>query len=239
MRAAWVWAMALVLVGCAPGAADQGRTLRVGYPAGSVEHYRYHSSVAGTERTASGGAVAQDRSDVSADAVWRVVSADGRGVLIEQSLANVRPGAASGPMRFTVAPDGLVVPVAAAGGPALPGSAQFLAILADRPVRPGDAWTADVRLAGPTTLRAQSRFERYETWHGRRVAVVSGRSAGPFDLSLRGVRYRGTVDSGSTTWLDPASGQVVRAENAVTTDFTAGAAAGFSGTYRLELEAAG
>src|SRR2546430_6743938 len=190
MRAAWVLAMAcvLVLVGCGGPAADRERMLRIGYSVGSVERYEYRSSVSGVERSASGGAAAQDQSEVSADAAWRVVSVDGRGALIEQSLGNARPAAGAGLARFTIAPDGLVLASATPAGLALPGSAQFLAILADRAVRPGDGWTAEVRLPGPITLRSSSRFERYEAWRGVRVAVVSGRSTGPFELSARGVR---------------------------------------------------
>src|SRR2546430_13733445 len=147
MRAAWVLAMAcvLVLVGCGGPAADRERMLRIGYSVGSVERYEYRSSVSGVERSASGGAAAQDQSEVSADAAWRVVSVDGRGALIEQSLGNARPAAGAGLARFTIAPDGLVLASATPAGLALPGSAQFLAILADRAVRPGDGWTAEDR----------------------------------------------------------------------------------------------
>jgi hypothetical protein len=187
--------------------------------------------MAGTERTASGGQ-RRDDSRRTADAVWRVVSVDrGAAVTIDQTLSD------GGGWRFALAPDGLVAAAPAPGTFTVPGSSQFLAILPDRPVRPGDAWTSDVRLPGRTTLRAMSRLERYERWRGRDVAVVTSRSFGPFDMAAGAVRSRGTVDGRSTTWLDPAAGLVVKVDHTFTTTFTTGGpAAGFTGTYRLRLE---
>jgi hypothetical protein len=164
--------------------------------------------------------------------VWRVVSVDrGGAVTIDQTLSD---GAG---WRFAMAPDGLVAAAPAPGTFTVPGSSQFLAILPGRPVRPRDGWTSDLRLAGRTTLHVESRLDRYERWRGRDVAVVTSRSAGPFDVAAGAARSRGTVDGRSTTWLDPAAGLVVKVDHTFTTTFTTGGPpAGFTGTYRLRLE---
>jgi len=230
MRLAAGIVLLLVLGGCArPEAA---RPLGLAYLPASTHHYRYESTTTGTERTAGGGQ-RQDDARRTADAVWRVVSVDrGGAATIDQTLSG------GGGWRFVVARDGLVVGAPAPGTFTVPGSTQFLAILPDRPARPGDGWTSELHLAGPTTLRVTSRLERYESWRGRQVAVVMSRSTGPFDLATGAARSRGTVDGSCTTWLDPASGVVVKVDDAFTTTFATGAAGGpgFSGTYRLRLE---
>jgi hypothetical protein len=229
MRLAAGIVLALILGGCAQP--EQGRALRLAYRAASSHHFHYESEMAGTERTADGS---QRRDDVqhTADAVWRVVSVDrGGAVTIEQTVSD------GGGWRFALAPGGLVAAAPAPGTFTVPGSSQFLAILPDRPVRVGDGWTSDVRLPGRTTLRAESRLDRYERWRGRDVAVVTSRSTGPFDVAAGAARSRGTVDGRSTTWLDPASGLVVKVDHTFTTTFTTGQPpVGFTGTYRLRLE---
>jgi hypothetical protein len=221
----------LVLIVGACAQPEQGRALRLAYRAASFHHYRYESEMAGTERTAD-GSQRQDDTKRTGDAVWRVVSVDrGGAVTIEQTLSD------GGGWRFAMAPDGLVAAAPAPGTFTVPGSSQFLAILPDRPVRPGDGWTSDVRLPGRTTLHVASRLDRYERWHGRDVAVVTSRSTGPFDMAAGAARSRGTVDGRSTTWLDPVSGLVAKVDHTFTTSFTTGQTpAGFTGTYRLRLE---
>src|SRR5215831_1221349 len=169
LRAGAAGLAALLLASC--GQADR-LTLRVGYQAAAAHHYRYHWSLTGTERSASGG---QQRDDVqfTADARWRVVSvAPGGAATIEQTLSDAAAADSAGrTWRFTVTPQGLVTPEAASGRIAVPGSTQFLSVLPVRPVRPGDSWTSEVRVPGPpgsasTVLRANSTFDRFETWHG-------------------------------------------------------------------------
>jgi hypothetical protein len=249
-----VGTMAVVLMGCgqSAGSADLARMLRLGYRPAATHHFRYHSSMTGHERGAD-GSQRQNDVDTRADAAWRVVAVDAGGrATIDQTLSGGQPGAPDDTpvWRFAVEPDGLVTPGAASGG-MVPGTTQFLAILPGRPVRPGDGWASNLRLPGPfgappTTLPAHSRFERYDTWRGARVAVVSSRMAGPFDVTVaaarRHVRYLGTVDSSSTTWLDPRTGRAVKVDSTVTGDFSATAtddprsSARVTGTYRLELE---
>ncbi|HEY4028578.1 MAG TPA: hypothetical protein VGO86_19280 [Candidatus Dormibacteraeota bacterium] len=249
-----VGTLAVVLMACGQnsGSAELARMLRLGYRAAAIHHFRYHSSITGDERSADGGQ-RQDNADTTADAAWRVVSVDAGGrATIDQTLSGVQPAVqgATGAWRFTVEPDGLVTPGVASRA-MVPGTTQFLAILPQRPVRPGDGWTSDLSLPGPfgaapTTLGAQSRFERYTGWRGVRVAVVSSRMTGPFDVTVtagrRQMRYRGTVDSRSTTWLDPGTGRAVKVDSTVVSDFTAAASddpksvVRFTGTYRLGLE---
>jgi len=230
----------LVLLSAACGQqSDQGRTLRIGYRAAAVHHFRYHSTMTGTEQRAGSG---QKRDDAqrTTDAVWRVVAVDGRGAAtIDQTLSDAVGGAS---WRFTVAPDGLVTGAPAPGVMPVPGSTQFLPVLADRPVRPGDAWKSDVRLTGQAPLHVQNEFARYDTWRGRRVAVLTSRIAGPFELAAGGSSYQGTVGCHSTTWLEPDTGLVAKVDSTVDADFTATArddpraTASFSGEYRLQLE---
>src|SRR2546430_10587853 len=125
MRAAWVLAMAcvLVLVGCGGPAADRERMLRIGYSVGSVERYEYRSSVSGVERSASGGAAAQDQSEVSADAAWRGGAGGGGGAPIEESLGEARPAPRAGLARVPIPPDRVRFASASAAGPAPPGRA--------------------------------------------------------------------------------------------------------------------
>jgi hypothetical protein len=249
-----VGTLAAVLLGCGQneGPVELARMLKVGYRTSATHHFRYHSSMTGGERAAD-GSQRQDNSDTRADAAWQVVSVDPAGTAtIDQTLSGVQASAPSSTTswRFTVEADGLVTPGTAAGG-MVPGTTQFLAILPRRPVRPGESWSSDLNLPGPfgaapTMLTTKSRFERYETWQGLRVAVVSSRMTGPFDVTVatgrRQVRYRGTVDSRSTTWLDPGRGRPVKVDSTVLSDFTAAApddartAVRFTGTYRLELE---
>jgi hypothetical protein len=228
-RVGAVGALLVLLTACGPDSSTSARMLRVSFRKASALHYRY-------EATTSSGAVSQGDVSGGEDATWRVIAVDPAGAAtIDQTLSG------GGMWQFTVAPDGLVTAVPPAGTMSVPGSSQFLAILSHRPVRPGQGWTADVRLAGPdgsppATLHARSGLSRYESWHGAQVAVVTSRGTGPFDLRAGAVSYSGTVDCDSTTWLDPASGRLVRVDSTVTADVVASTGEHTAITYRLRLE---
>ncbi len=272
-RAVGSFLAALVLVGCGQpaGSDDQARTLRLTFGA-AAHHYRYHTSLNGTERVAGGGQVPA-AADYAADAVWRVLAVDRSGAAtIDQALSNITPAAQASARaphwQFKLAPDGQVTsatnpPQGETQTVTVPGSTQFLAILPDRPVKPGDSWSRTVTQplpagGGATLISARSRFERYATTAGRRVAVISSQASAPFDFTVptqqpasgrtpattRNLRYQGTLSSRSETWLDLAGDQLVRVDDAVATDFTetlqgdSHGSVRFTGTYTLQLDQA-
>ena len=88
----------------------------------------------------------------------------------------------------------------------------------------------------------RSQYARTDRLRGRQMAVVTSRIVGPFAFGAGGISYGGTMDSRSTTWLDPTSGKVAKVDSTVDTDFTATVhddprtALSLSGEYRLQLE---
>ncbi len=271
-RAGSLLAALLFVVGCAhgPSSDDQTRTLRLTFGA-AAHHYRYHTSLNGTERVANGSPVPAT-ADYTADAVWQVLGVDRNGAAtIDQGLSNISPTAQASAQaqhwQFKLTPDGQVTASTPPQGETptvtVPGSTQFVAILPDRPVKPGESWTRTITQplpagGGATLISARSHFDRYATTAGSRVAVISSQASAPFDFTVptqqpasgrtpattRNLRYQGTLSSRSETWLDLGGDQLVRVDDTVTTDFTEtlqGDARGpvhFTGTYMLQLDQA-
>lgn len=87
--------------------------------------------------------------------------------------------------------------------------------LADQPVTPGARWSASAAVrkdcGGPADgrLRGEGTYVQAETVNGEEAAFVIVRSQGP----VRGPEsWRGRATSEDRAWIDPARGEVVRAE---------------------------
>jgi hypothetical protein len=266
----------LVLGGCgtsqAPGTSANGASLlKVAFKAGGT--YRYHYSSRLDARTAVGQSFSLPiKADASGDATWKIVSVDAGGdTTVHVTLSNLKatstsslpPGSTTSTtttttdreFQFTVAPTGEVV---SGGNPAalappisspqgmLPGSDQFLAILPDRPVGPGDTWTKSFTRPGPfgqgsVTYTTTNRFLRYENFKSGRAAVIETTTTIPLDLDMPGpnmigsptspslpqagpasggLHIQGSTTTVSTTWFDTKTGQVEKVISVGTTDST-------------------
>lgn len=161
-----------------------------------------------------------------------------------------------------VAPDGTVVEgvggltTGVTGPGTVPGAGQFVPLLPDRPVAPGEEWTSVLtqRVAedGPeVTVRVHSEFEGYETVDGVEAAVIAARVEVPMDVTLdledlaeaggqappeepfgpeASVEYSGSAEMDGRTWFDPDRGIQVRAEIDGTIDLEFGFSGLDSGT---------
>ncbi|TMK86131.1 MAG: hypothetical protein E6G44_04590 [Actinobacteria bacterium] len=136
---------------------------------------------------------------------WRVLSVNADGVAMIQmriesmtSKVNGRrtPAALPPPFTIRVAKDGRVL---TAGNMALlngdnpgsmfPGSDQFMPLLPDHPVKPGDFWTKTFDQdfpfgSGHLHYVTKNLFLRYETVDGVRAAVISSTIELPLDFSI-------------------------------------------------------
>jgi hypothetical protein len=86
--------------------------------------------------------------------------------------------------------------------------------LAERPVSPGERWSANAVVRKGCGRPAEGRvlgqgtYVRAEMVNGTEAAFVTVRSQGPF----RGpASWRGTATSDDRAWIDPARGEVLRA----------------------------
>ena len=115
------------------------------------------------------------------------------------------------------------------GGAGLPATEQLTPLLPDHRVSPGDTWdtTVDRSLSaigsGRVHFTAHSTLLRYEDIHGVRTAVIESRMSIPMDFTIDlakvtaqfgdsasafpsvregEIRYEGSVDAVTTSWLD-------------------------------------
>jgi hypothetical protein len=253
--------------------AGQATMLRVAFKQGGSYHYHYHLTLDGI--TSIGQGPDQPiKLDSSSDVAWRVTSVDAAGnTTIDITLDNLKttvtgsmlPGSSttttttSGSQHrtITVAPDGEIVsgggvPEAAAAlapfpGTSAPGVDQFLAVLPDHSVRPGDTWTKSVTLPGPPgqpgiSFTTDNRFLRYDKLKTGQAAVVETRAVVPIDITndlgqipqgvggtvgapplpQPGVKIhsQGTLSFESTTWFDTRTHVVEKTRSVDGSDVT-------------------
>jgi hypothetical protein len=209
--------------------------------------------------------------DSSTDVTWRVASVDAAGnTTIDLTLDNLKTTVTGGTLpvssttttttsgsqrrTMTVAPSGEIVsggvtPGAAAAlapfpGTSAPGVDQFLALLPDHRVRPGDTWTRSVTLPGTpgqpgVSFTTDNRFLRYDNLKTGQAAVVETRATVPIDstvdlgqvpqagagtpgLPQPGVKIHshGSYSFDSTTWFDTRTHVVEKTHSSNGSDVT-------------------
>jgi hypothetical protein len=247
----------LTLAGCSapqlPGSdAGQATMLSVAFAKGGSYRYHLHLTLDGSANIVPGpDQTIED--DSTADVTWRVASVDASGnTTVDLMFGNVRStvtgslqsdvaataNATTGsqPSTIKVAPSGLIVSGAGtlhpSPGTSAPGVDQFLAVLPDHRVVPGDTWTTSVTLPGPpglpaTNFSTNSRFVRYDDLKTGRAAVVESRAVLPIDMTAEvgpgsgvPVRQHGAYTIDSTTWLDTRTHAIERTRSVQTSDVT-------------------
>jgi hypothetical protein len=261
----------------APGSGTAHATLlSVTFKQGSSYRYHYHLTVNGSTNIGQ-GTDQPLKIDSSSDVTWRVTSVDAAGnTAIDVTVDNLKttvtssvpPGATattttttttSGPQHgtITVAPNGEIMSGGAAPGAAAalapfpgasaPGADQFLALLPDHGVQPGDTWTKSVTLPGPPgqpgiSFTTDNRFLRFDNLKGGQAAVVETRAMVPIDMTedlgqlpqgvgappgpppvpQPGVKIhsQGTLSFDSTTWFDTRTHIVDRTRSVDSSDIT-------------------
>jgi hypothetical protein len=250
--------------------------IKMAFQKDQTYRYHYRSTLNGSMTMGQGQALPIE-ADSSADATWKVVSVDENGnSTIDLTLANLKTSFTGSVVagtttttttttttqrfQFEVAPTGeiragggLSVPPSALAGPTglgLPGTDQFLAVLPDRAVKPGDTWTKTFTRPVPfsqasATYTTENRFLRYESLPSGRAAVIETTATVPLDVSLDlqqvaaqaggpggpppapigvqvggQVHISGTSTTDSTTWFDVKTDRVERTKTVDTTDET-------------------
>lgn len=244
--------------------------MKVAYDFKAGQTYRYHyTSTLDATMTMGSAPASPLKAEGSADETWKVVSIDASGnATIDQTLSNLKT-TVTGSMpsgsttstttttttttqhfQFQVTPAGEILsggstsvpPLALAMGQGLgpPGTDQFLAVLPDHPVKPGDTWTKTYTRASPfgqgsVSYATQNRFLRYEDLATGRAAVIQTTATLPLDLSTDlgqaaggpggaasppplptgspgsgTVSMQGTYKTNTTTWFDVKTDQVAR-----------------------------
>jgi hypothetical protein len=207
--------------------------------------YRYHLDMSFDGSVKVAGQAAPVSTQFGEDFTWKVESVDATGLAtvtmtIESitSTVNGQTEPAGGPLtvQMKVARDGRIL---TAGNLALtgsssttqgfPGTDQFLPLLPDHPVKPGDAWdkTFDQSIPfdiGKIHYVAHNSYLRNEDVGGVQAAVIAGTVKVPLDLTIdpneisqaldtpadptipKGAKvlFTGTMDLTQTAWLDLA-----------------------------------
>jgi hypothetical protein len=219
----------------APGAADAIQ-LSLQFKAGTTLHY----DLGATSDNVTGIGVQPQRfSDtLSADETDHVISVARNGNAVEDVVVSnpkVSDLPLTGPsrtMRLTVAPDGQVI--AGSLKSSLPArtttvpvfATRALVELPDGPVRPGATWnrTVTAETSGLSLVLmydTRSRFDRVETVGGTRAAVIVttamfdlGAVAPPSPTPSDGLtmKFTGSADVTTTSWLDLTAHQLIRTE---------------------------
>jgi hypothetical protein len=190
----------------------------------------------------------------------RVVSVDRDGVAtaqveVEDATGKVNGEAVPAPsgtrLEMRIAPDGRIlesngVTFGSEGGSgnAFPGTDQFMPVLPDGKVSPGDKWSKNFTVAFPFGTGAihyetHNQLLRYEPLNGVRAAVIESDIKSPFKLTMdprkffqaagvdrselpdgfRGtLRYRGGFEALQTAWFDPVSREALKTTARATID---------------------
>jgi hypothetical protein len=192
---------------------------------------------------------------------WKVDSVNADGVatvtMTIESLTSVVNGATQptqGPftIQIQVAKDGriltagnLAVTGSASSGQAFPGTDQFLPLLPDHPVKPGDSWTKTFDQSfpfgkGKIHYTSSNTYLRNENLGGVQAAVIAGTVKVPLDITIdpneiskdlglppdpsqpEGAKLvmSGTMDMTQTAWLDLAKHELLKGNISGTMDMT-------------------
>ncbi len=226
--------------------------------------YSYHATMSTDGAFSSQGQPRPISFKFVTDVTMHVTDVDTHGVAsIQVGTTNtsgtlngqVLPPTPTSSTTMKVAPDGSIVSggdigLATSGGAgnSIAGASQFLPILPDGKVKPGDTWTKSFDQAFPLgsgTLHyaSRNRLLRYESLNGVRSAVVqstitvplqmtldiqriveaSGRSLSQVGLPAGSdprIAYKGTSAIDLTAWLDPAAGVLLKSDLQAKMDFT-------------------
>jgi type IV pilus assembly protein PilA len=207
--------------------------------------YRYHLDMSFDGSVKVAGQAAPVSMQFGEDFTWKVESVDASGLAtvtmtVESitSTVNGQSASAGEPMtiQVKVAKDGRILTagnLALTGGSSasegFPGTDQFLPLLPDHPVKPGDAWdkTFDQDFPfgnGKIHYVAHNSYLRNEDVGGVQAAVIGGTVKVPLDLTIdpneiskaldtpadptipKGAKvlFTGTMDLTQTAWLDLA-----------------------------------
>jgi hypothetical protein len=221
---------------------------------GQSLHFSMVLAVDGTLTVA--GATFQEQETLRQTMGWKVLAVTSKGVATVAIDLSKGSLTANGKtisqhdqnLQIRVASDGRILTGAdfgttsgAGGGPGIPGTDQFMPLLPDQPVAPGDAWTKEFDQAfpfGSGTLHyaTHNKLLRYETMGGARVAVIRSTARVPIDITLdvrklfaalgtpsglpKGshptLSYKGHTDTSVTAWFDPA-GKTLQKSDATST----------------------
>jgi hypothetical protein len=246
--------VALVALACGPISAH-AQTLSLTYHSGDVSKYKVHVVV--NESIDAGVTTLPIKIDISALETVTVKSVDSSGTadlllaLSNLSVAasvngvtNRTNGGTFPPVDVKVGADGRVLSTdsTAFGGGGMSSLAGMggnyqLAVLPDKPVKPGDAWSKNYDQTSPSGsgtshVTTTSKYLRDESFQGVNTAVVQTSSKISFDLSIDlskigfgqmgssapvmpggavpVITLQGTASSDATTWLDPSGHRVLK-----------------------------
>ncbi|MBO0683722.1 MAG: hypothetical protein J2P45_11235 [Candidatus Dormibacteraeota bacterium] len=238
------------------------------FKAGQTYRYHYTSTLNATMTMGSAPA-SPLKAESSADETWKVVSIDAGGeATIDETMSNLKTTVTGSMLsgststttntttttttqhiQFQVTPAGEILsggstsvpPLALATGQGLgpPGTDQFLAVLPDHAVKPGDTWTKTYTRSSPfgqgsVSYTTENRFLRYDDLPSGQAAVIQTTATQPLDLSTDlgqavggtggaapgplpagspgsgTVSMQGTYKTNTTTWFDVKTDQVAR-----------------------------
>jgi hypothetical protein len=223
--------------------------------------YRYHMDMSFTGSVKVAGQEAPVSTQFGEDFTWKVESVDASGTatvtMTVESLASTVNGKttpAEGPItvQVKVAKDGriltagnLAITSGSGSTQAFPGTDQFLPLLPDHPVKPGDMWdkTFDQDFPfgdGKIHYVAHNSYLRNEDVGGIQAAVIAGTVRIPLDLTIdpteiskalgapadpsipKGAKvlFNGTMDLTQTAWLDLAKHTLLKGSISGTMDMT-------------------
>src|SRR5437867_977894 len=212
--------------------------------------YRYQMGLAFNGTVSAGGQQIPFNMKASETISWRIDSLDQDGVAnvtmsIEKLSATVNgvrsPSDLPPPVKIRVARDGRVltagnIELAGQGdaGTLFPGSDQFVPLLPDHPVKPGDYWSKSFDQdfpfgSGHLHYTTRNLYVRDEMVGGVNAAVISSSVQLPLDFTLdlhklaqalgqspsqvpSGARmiFGGSVDMNTLAWLDVPHGQLLK-----------------------------
>lgn len=183
---------------------------------------------------------------VDAHLAWKVVTVDADGIADVQltlSKISARSGGkgskVKGPIHMTVriAPDGRMLggtdlSFLGDGTGGLPGTSQFMPVLPDHPVKPGETWSMGYEQTntvgyGSIDVAATGRLLSVRSQSGRRIATIETKETVPLHLTLdvaqlakaygvkdvpKGAKitYSGQVNVTQYSWIDTQAKQLVR-----------------------------
>jgi hypothetical protein len=223
--------------------------------------YGYHMDMSFNGTIKLAGQAAPVTMQFAEDFTWKVESVDSNGVATVtmtvtslSSTINGKLSPAEGPLtvEVRVAKDGriltagnLAVTGVSNNTEAFPGTDQFLPLLPDHPVKPGDAWdkTFDQDFpfgTGKIHYVAHNSYLRNENVGGVQAAVIAGTVRIPLDLTIdpaeiskavgvsadpfapKGAKvlFSGTMDLTQTAWLDIAKHTLLKGSISGTMDMT-------------------
>ena len=226
-----------------------GTALALSFAPGQTERYRIDMSFSGSMDAA--GRSTPFSMQVAETFSWKVASVDAGVATVEMTVEQISGNvngqptapAPSAPVTLRIASDGRILTGGGFGGidatdpigAVFDGTDQFVPLLPDHPVSPGDTWTKAYDQVLPFDMgrlhfSSTSHLLRYEPVDGVRAAVVTSRATLPMDMAIdlrkvleslgqdadlpEGVNpsmtFGGGMDMRLTSWLDAAHGRVVR-----------------------------